>query len=48
MSATCTGLENNKIVTLTNTPKFKYQRGTSKIEIPSKRGTNDFILATDY
>ena len=48
MSATFSGLENNKILTLTNTPKFKYHRGTSKKEIPSKIGINDFSLATDY
>jgi len=48
MSATCTGMENKKILSLMNTPKFKYQRGTSKEEIPSKIGKNDFSLATDY
>ncbi len=48
MSATFSGLENNKILTLTNTPKFKYQKGTPKREKPSKIGINDFSLATDY
>ena len=48
MSATFSGLENNKIFTLTNTPKFNYNRGTSKKETPSKIGIKDFSLTTDY
>ena len=42
------GLENNKILTLTNTPQFKYNRGTSKKETPTKIGIKEFSLATDY